>query len=186
MSPLGRVLIFAVGSFLLVAAPANAKGPDGKGSSGQQAAPKKAPPTKAAPKKAAPPKKAAESELRAEVLVLHATNAKKGIDPAVGDLPELSKPPFSSYRSYRLIKKDSLALEAEASVMSLPNGRSLRAKLLKKLSADRYRVSVSIDQPGGKAFLPLLEVRAKLGQRFIVAGQSYQGGILVLVITLSK
>ena len=68
MSPLGRVLIFAVGSFLLVAAPANAKGPDGKGSSGQQAAPKKAPPTKAAPKKAAPPKKAAESELRADWL----------------------------------------------------------------------------------------------------------------------
>jgi hypothetical protein len=32
----------------------------------------------------------------------------------------------------------------------------------------------------------LLEVRAKVGQRFIVAGQSYRGGILVLVLTLVR
>jgi hypothetical protein len=32
----------------------------------------------------------------------------------------------------------------------------------------------------------LLEVKAKVGQAFIVAGQSYKGGILVLVVRVLK
>ena len=31
----------------------------------------------------------------AEVTVLHATHGKKGIDPRIGAMPELAKPPFS-------------------------------------------------------------------------------------------
>ena len=58
----------------------------------------------------------------------------------------------------------------------------LRTKLLDVLAADTVKLSASINQPNGKDFLPLLEVRAKLGQAFIVAGQSYRQGILVLVI----
>jgi hypothetical protein len=64
----------------------------------------------------------------------------------------------------------------------LPNKRVLQTKLLQVLPKDYVRISASIDQPGGKTFLPLLEVKAKLGQSFIVAGQSYERGILVLVI----
>jgi hypothetical protein len=48
------------------------------------------------------------------------------------------------------------------------------------------RISASINQPKGKDFLPLLEVKAKAGQAFIVAGQSYKKGILVLVIKVVK
>jgi hypothetical protein len=44
----------------------------------------------------------------------------------------------------------------------------------------------SINQPNGKEFLPLLEVKAKVNQSFIVAGQNYKGGMLVLVIKLVK
>ena len=39
-------------------------------------------------------------------------------------------------------------------------------------------------QPGGQAFLKLLEVKAAANEPFFVAGQSYGGGILVIGITV--
>jgi hypothetical protein len=123
----------------------------------------------------------------AEVLVLHATNGDKGIDPRIGDMPELKKIPFSSYKSYELLQKVRLPLKkGEATTTELPNGRVLQANLLEVLPEDTVRLSASINQPHGKTFLPLLEVKAKVGQAFIVAGQSYKGGILVLVIRVLK
>lgn len=132
-------------------------------------------------------KPAAEATFSAEVLVLHATNSKKGIDARIGSMPELGKPPFSSYDSYELLDRSRLALDKQApKTLKLPNGRVLETRLLEILSQDTVRLSASINQPGGKEFLPLLEVKAKLGQAFIVAGQRYKQGILVLVIRVAK
>lgn len=129
----------------------------------------------------------AKSEYSAEVLVLHATNDGKGIDERVADMPELKKPPFSSYDSYELLKKVRFPLrKEEPKVFKLPNDRVLRTKLLEVVRKDTLRISASINQPGGKTFLPLLEVKAKVGQSFIVAGQNYKSGILVLVIRVVK
>jgi hypothetical protein len=123
----------------------------------------------------------------AEVLVLHATNSKKGIDARIGTMPELGKPPFSSYDSYELLERSKLPLDKQApKTLKLPNGRVLETRLLEILSQDLVRLSASINQPGGKEFLPLLEVKAKVGQAFIVAGQRYKQGILVLVIRVTK
>jgi hypothetical protein len=123
----------------------------------------------------------------AEILVLHATNEKKGIDRRIGEMPELTKPPFSSYDSYALVDRGRLPLEKGVpKTMTLPNGRVLEAKLLEILAGGSVRLSASINQPGGKEFLPLLEVKAKIGQPFIVAGQSYKRGILVLVIRVVR
>ena len=123
----------------------------------------------------------------AVVLVLHATNSGKGIDARIRDMPELSRPPFSSYDSYELLSEHQVPLaKGQPRSLELPNGRVLRAEL-KEVLADRFvRLSASIDQPDGKTFLPLLEVKAKLGQAFIVAGQSYRNGILVLVIRVNE
>lgn len=123
----------------------------------------------------------------AEVLVLHATNSDKGIDPRIGDMPELRQPPFSSYKSYELLEKVKHPLKKDdPKTIDLPNGRVLQTKLLEVLPEDAVRISASINQPGGKTFLPLLEVKAKVGQAFIVAGQPHKGGILVLVIRVVK
>lgn len=119
----------------------------------------------------------------AEILVLHATNDKKGIDRRIGEMPELTKPPFSSYDSYTLIDRARLPLERGVpKTLVLPNRRVLETKLVEILANGGVRLSASINQPGGKEFLPLLEVKATIGQPFIVAGQSYKSGILVLVI----
>jgi hypothetical protein len=123
----------------------------------------------------------------AEVLILHATNSKKGIDSRIGKMPELGEPPFSSYDSYELLDRARLPLKKdEPKTLNLPNGRVLQTKLIEVLPKDVLRLSASINQPNGKDFLPLLEVKAKLGQQFIVAGQSYKRGILVLVIRVAK
>ena len=53
-----------------------------------------------AEEKAAP--NAAEAAVSAELVVLHGTNDGSGIDPKIGKMSELSKPPFSSYNSYKL------------------------------------------------------------------------------------
>jgi hypothetical protein len=122
-----------------------------------------------------------------EVTVLHATNTGKGIDKRVGDMPELQKPPFSSYDTYQLLAKKRLPLEKQVpQTYHLPNGRVLRTDLKEQPQGQTFKISASINQPKGKAFLPLLEVRAGLGQAFIVAGQTYGPGILVLVFRVVK
>src|SRR5690606_37089462 len=66
----------------------------------------------------------------ADVMVLYANNSKKGIDPRIGNMPELQKPPFSSYDSYELADRARLPLEKEKPrTLELPNGRVLRTKL---------------------------------------------------------
>ncbi|MFC1642387.1 hypothetical protein ACFL5O_06835 [Myxococcota bacterium] len=127
-----------------------------------------------------------------EVMVLHATHNKKPnqtrqIDPRIGPLPELAKEPFSLYDHYVLLDRQLLPLVRDnPKSVNLPDGRVLRMKLLQVLPHDSLRFSASINRPGGKDFLPLLAVKARAGQAFIVAGQSYQGGILVLVMRVVK
>jgi len=141
-------------------------------------------PAAASPDRAEPAgDKPAAAKHVADVMVLHATNSKRGIDRRIGDMPELTRPPFSSYDSYTLVNRARLPLEKGAPKrLTLPNRRVLETALLAVLGDGSVRLSASINQPGGKDFLPLLEVKAKLGQAFIVAGQSYKSGILVLVI----
>ncbi len=132
-------------------------------------------------------KKPEETVLATEVMILHATNAGKGIDARIGNMPELRKPPFSSWNSYELLSKSRLPLSKDDQTLTLPNGRVLKTKLLEVLpDKEHVRLSASINQPRGKTFLPLLEVKAKVGQTFIVAGQSFKGGILVLVFRVVK
>jgi hypothetical protein len=133
----------------------------------------------------------AEQPLLAEVLILHATNEQKGIDPRIGNLPELGKSPFSNYKGYSFLDRARLPLKKDAPQnLKLPNGRTLQVRLLEELGPDSVRLSASISRPSGEDFLPLLEVKAHVGQAFIVAGQSHKSdnkkGILVLVIRVVK
>ncbi len=154
------------------------------------AAPGVAPPASASaapPPSAHPPAKPdPDQSLAAEVLILHATNDKKGIDPRIGKLPELAKSPFSNYDSYQVLDRVRLPLKKEEAVLKLPNGRTLQVRLVDEPGPDSVRLSASINRPNGKEFLPLLEVKAHVGQAFIVAGQSHKKGILVLVIRIVK
>ena len=130
--------------------------------------------------------------ISAEIITLHATNDNTGIDPKIGKMPELSKPPFSSYNSYKLLDRSNHSLGKGKSVtIKLPTGRDLMVSWKdviepkKKDDPKRFVMTASIQKPGGNTFLPLLEVNAKAGETFFVAGQNYQGGNLVIGIKVN-
>ena len=141
---------------------------------------------------AAPATKDTACELSTEVILLHGTNEGSGIDPKIGKMPELAKPPFSSYNSYKLLDRVKPCLaKSKSATVKLPTGRDLMVTFKdviepkKKDDAKRYVISASIQKPGGNTFLPLLEVNAKAGETFFVAGQDYKGGMLVIGIKLT-
>jgi hypothetical protein len=62
----------------------------------------------------------------------------------------------------------------------------LQVKLIEILPQEHVRFSASINEPRGREFLPLLEVKAQLEKPFVVAGQSYKNGMLALVMRVVK
>jgi hypothetical protein len=179
---IAAVLVLSLAPALVVRAvwadppPASsAKGPTPKGSgSGSASA-------------SAPPPLAPAQALSADIMVLHASNQGGGIDPRIGNLPQLKKPPFSAYDTYKLLSQSKTPLPAGKPIETqLPNGRTLQVTLKDAPAPGRYKVAASINQPGGTTFLPLLEVTTSLDEPFFVAGQSHQGGVLVVGIKLVK
>src|SRR5690349_1607533 len=107
-----------------------------------------------------------------EVSVLHGTREAKDPDARIGNMPELREGPFAKYPSYELLKRAQLRLSrGDKRQLKLPNGRLLEARLEERLPDGSSRLVASINRPGASDFLPLLEVKAKPGQSFIVAGQ---------------
>lgn len=129
----------------------------------------------------------APTSVKAEVMVLHATQqpGAGSIDPQIGNLPQLKRPPFSAYNTYKLVTRKDLTLEkGKPQTETLVNGRVLQVTWNELTQDKRYKIAAHINQPNGKEFLRLLEVNAAANETFFVAGQSYQGGILVIGITI--
>jgi len=123
----------------------------------------------------------------AEVMVLHATQqpGPGSIDPSIGNMPQLKRPPFSAYNTYKLLAKQSLSLtKGTPATYTLVNGRVLQVTLQDITPDHRFKVAAAINQPGGNAYIKLLEVTAAPNETFFVAGQQYQGGVLIIGFTL--
>jgi hypothetical protein len=131
---------------------------------------------------------AAAPHPRVEIMQLHATNSDGGgsIDPRIGNLPQLKRPPLSAYNTYKLLDRKLLPIEKDKPVADkLVNGRTLQVTLLDITADKRFHVRAEIDRPdGGEAFLKLLEVTASANEPLFVGGQAYQGGTLVLGLTV--
>ncbi|MCA9531938.1 MAG: hypothetical protein KC543_17565 [Myxococcales bacterium] len=138
-----------------------------------------------APRAAAAPPSAAHET--AEVLIVLASEAPGTIDPRLADLPALQRAPFSALRSMKLLAHPKVRLtEGEDVDVDLPNGRQLRLRLVQVLPDARYRVKVSINRPGQKDYLPLLQVVASRGDPFFVAGQRYADGTLIVGVRVGE
>lgn len=129
------------------------------------------------------------SVVSGEVLVvLGSTLPPEGAsDPQLDRLEALRKPPFDSFPRKTLLRRAEVKLEVgiEAEV-ELPNGRRLRLSLLEKLKNGRFRVSLSINKPGQRDYLPVMTVAAAAGDPFFVAGQKYEGGTLIIGVRIGK
>ena len=127
----------------------------------------------------APPPPPAPVVVNAEITLIHASNnADAGVDPRISKLPNIG-----SYRSYHLLSQSNMTIKKAPTTTTLPNGRVLQISL-KDVKDKQYIIDTSINQPGGTAFLPLLEVRASVGVPVFIAGQSYQGGMLIIAIKI--
>ena len=119
--------------------------------------------------------------------MLHGTHEARENDPRIGNMPELREGPFAKFASYQLLSRNELALTRGGKrQLKLPNGRRLEVRLEERLADGSSRLVASINRPQATDFLPLLEVKAKPGQSFMVAGQSYKRGILVLVFKVLR
>lgn len=130
---------------------------------------------------------AAPTQATLEVMVLQATQTpgSGSIGPGIGNMPQLQQPPFSAWNTYRLLAKQSLTLQKGAPMTyTLPNGRLLQITLEDVAAGPRFKIAAAINQPGGNVYLKLLEVTAPPNQTFFVAGQQYQGGVMIIGFTL--
>jgi hypothetical protein len=129
--------------------------------------------------------RAATDGVPAEVLVVLAKEDEGKIDPALKNLTALRRPPFNSFRSMQILSRPKLTLTpGKDAFVSLPNGRRLKLTLLRVMPDGRYKVRAAINRPNKSDYLPLLQVVASAGDPFFVAGQSYQGGTLVVGVTV--
>jgi len=134
----------------------------------------------------APPPKPAPAAfvVNAEVVVLHATTVV-GPGSVPPGMPQLTKPPFSVFNTYRVLDKKIIPLQiGNTGPFTLPNTRVLQVTFVNQTPDKRFHIRVAINQPEGNAYLKLLEVTAGPNETFFVAGQPYKGGVLVLGITL--
>lgn len=141
----------------------------------------------------AAPATAPVSSTPAEVFVVLAKAEAGTIDPALQSVTALREPPFNSYQSMQVVTRSNVSLQVSApgqpevpAIVSLPNGRKLQLVLLERLPDGRFKVRVSINLPGKRDYLPLLEVMASAGEPFFVAGQKHEGGTLVIGVVVGK
>lgn len=128
---------------------------------------------------------AAAQTVPAEVIVILAKEEAGGIDPQLKKLTALSRPPFNSFRSMRVVSRPRVKLtKGRDTLVPLPNGRRLKLTLMRVMPNGRYRVKASINRPQKADYLPLLQVVASPGDPFFVAGQAYKGGTLVVGVTV--
>ncbi len=130
---------------------------------------------------AAPRAEAQDRAVPGEVLVVLAKEEAGRIDPALENVPALRRPPFNAFRSMRVLSRPRVELrEGRPVEVELPNGRRLQLVLQQVMPDGRYRMRVSINRPNQNDYLPLLQVVASPGDPFFVAGQSHEGGTLVI------
>ena len=120
-----------------------------------------------------------------EVLGILAKEEAGKIDPSLAKIPALKKPPFNSFLSMQVLSKPSIKIsKGGEQTVKLPNGRVLRLKVEGIKPGGKYQVSASLKGPGDKKYAMLLRVMASPGDPFFVAGQSHQGGTLIIGVTL--
>jgi hypothetical protein len=134
----------------------------------------------------------AAADPNADIMELQGTQTPGAgsIDPRVGNVPQLKKPPLSSYNTYKLLNRKSFPIKKGAPASyTLANGRVLQLTFTETTPDNRFRVLTTISEPNAKDFLKKLEVVAGANELFFVAGQNLDPknpdkGALVLGITI--
>ena len=121
------------------------------------------------------------------VTEIRASNEKGGVDPKLERMkPKLSKPPFASYDTFKLLGEQAVdAQRGKASSVKLVNGSLtllFKDKLVASGGKTRLRFGIDVDDKQGARTIST-EAKFDSGDPFFIAGQPYDGGTYVLVLT---
>ncbi len=123
----------------------------------------------------------------AEVLIVLASEEAGEVDAELRAMSALQRAPFNAFRSMRVLSRPRVDLrQGDDTDIQLPNGRRLRIHLVHELPDGRYRVRVSINRPNQRDYLPVMHVVVSPGDPFFVAGQSHEGGTLIIGVRLGR
>jgi hypothetical protein len=134
-------------------------------------------------------------ELDAELLILHGTNEGKGIDKDIGDIPELKKPPLSSYDTYKLLERGKIKLpKGKEQEKKLPNSdkialtyKDYKEAVPKKDLPEKFVIPARVVKKDGEEVVSATYTAPK-GQYFFVAGPKFtkgkSKGILVIGVKI--
>lgn len=128
-----------------------------------------------------------DKPLTGEVLVVLASEAEGAVDPSLSHFRALKHPPFNSFKSMKVMSRESVSLNTDEPVaIELPKKRWLVLTLVSRLPDGRAKVQLSINKPNKQDYLPLLNVIISAGEPFFVAGQKFEGGTLVVGVRLGE
>ncbi|MCA9580573.1 MAG: hypothetical protein KC416_02185 [Myxococcales bacterium] len=123
--------------------------------------------------------------VKGEILVVLAKEEAGAFDEQLKEMAALKRPPFNIFKSMKTLSRSTMTMGVgKHTEVKLPNGRTIRVELEKVMPDGRYRVKVSINKPNKKDYLRLLQVMAAPGDPFFVAGQSHDGGTLVIGVRI--
>jgi hypothetical protein len=112
-----------------------------------------------------------------EVLVIDASSGDAGLDPGLATLSQLRRTPFSMFTAMRLVSRSTLALAANPSRATLPDGTAT-VTLVSRGTDGRYTFQVALAQgsrSGNLTFVasagePVFTVRSSRSDRAMILG----------------
>ena len=132
---------------------------------------------------------AAGDSVTCTIRSIHGLAAAGGLDKRLRPLlKQLARPPFSSFKTMKLIKASALEIpQSSMKQLTLPTGKILKLtfkeKLLGRKDKTRLRMHLSITPPKKTRFLPGTLFTIANGGTLLVAGDKYNGGTLVVGVT---
>jgi hypothetical protein len=126
----------------------------------------------------------ASKPVAGNVLVVLAKQEAGEIDAKLKSVKALQKAPFNAFKSMKVLSTTKVQIDDDKpATVKLPNGRTLQIKLVERMKDGRHKVQVAINREKAKDYLPLLTVIASK-EPFFVAGQKYEGGTLVIGVSI--
>ncbi len=127
----------------------------------------------------------ATNKVRCDVLTIEASNADRGIDPALKAYAEIFKqPPFSSFNTFQLVHRQTYEMPLKAPVaLRLPNslGGSLR---LDRQEGAKLDLTLTLARQGRSPIN--IQGRASPGDPFFVAGLKNPNGVWVFGVACNR
>jgi hypothetical protein len=115
-----------------------------------------------------------------------ASNEKKGVDPGLAKLKtKLTKPPLSSFDTFKLLGEKGLGAERQKSASTPIQYGNLTLLYKDRMAAQggraRLRFGVDVDDKHGHRQVSTVVVFDS-GDEVIIGGQPYQGGTYILAL----